>query len=98
MGRRTPLPEATGRVLRCFRWNGRNGVPQSPAHTAVAPPETPRRPSDRGSEGRRGVSGSNSHYGQDPGRTGGFRALQPLKEAEEVAVVWLWGGCGGAVG
>ena len=45
-------------VLRCFRWNGRNGVPQPLAHTAVAPPETPRSPSDRGSEGLRGVSGA----------------------------------------
>ena len=41
-------------VLRCFRWNGRNGVPQPPAHTAVAPPETSRRPSDPGIRGATG--------------------------------------------
>ena len=31
------------------------------------------------SAGRMRPASSNSHYGQDPGRTGGFRALQPLK-------------------
>jgi hypothetical protein len=33
----------------------------------------------------------NSHYGQNPGKTGGFRARQTLKWPYQLALGWLWG-------